>query len=118
MDVTQILNLAYAIVIAIASQVALQAAIAHHRIMPNNPYPVPTSVNLYLQQFIVPTINIPPTIDAPAFADLVGGFFRILELEFLVKSSEKILQLATFSRQKNESLKMLYRRFFKLKEDT
>jgi len=39
-------------------------------------------------------------------------------LEFLVKSSEKILQLATFSQQKDETLKMLYRRLFKLKDDT
>jgi hypothetical protein len=48
----------------------------------------------------------------------VGEFFRVLELEFLVKSSEKILQLATYSRQKEETLKMLYRRLLKLKEDT
>jgi hypothetical protein len=48
----------------------------------------------------------------------VAEFFRILELEFPVKSSEKILQLATFSRQKDETLKMLYRRLLKLKEDT
>jgi hypothetical protein len=41
----------------------------------------------------------------------VGEFFQILELEFPVKSSEKILQLATFSRQKDETLKMLYRSF-------
>jgi len=54
----------------------------------------------------------------PAFANPVGEFFRVLELEFLVKSSEKILQLATFSRQKDETLKMLYRRLLKLKEDT
>ncbi len=54
----------------------------------------------------------------PAFVDPVGEFFRILELEFRVKSSEKIPQLATFSRQKDETLKMLYRRLLKLKEDT
>jgi hypothetical protein len=48
----------------------------------------------------------------------VGEFFRVLELEFLVKSSEKKFQLATFSRQKDETLKMLYRRLLKLKEDT
>jgi len=34
-----------------------------------------------------------------------------------VKSSEIFLQLATFSRQKDETLKMLYMRLFKLKED-
>jgi hypothetical protein len=86
--------------------------------VPNNPDPVPTSVNLSPQQLIVATTNIPPTTDAPAFVDPVGEFFRILELEFLVKSSKKILQLATLSRQKDETLKMLYMRLFKLKKDT
>ncbi len=118
LGVTQIPNLAYAIAIATASQAALQAAIAHHGTMLNNPDPVPTSVNLSPQQLIAATANIPPTTDAPAFADPVGEFFRILELEFPVKSSEKILQLATFCQQKDETLKMLYRRFLKLKEDT
>jgi hypothetical protein len=118
LGVTQIPNPAYAIAIATASQAALQAAIAHHGTVPNNPDPVPTSVNLSPQQLIAATANIPPTTDALAFADPVGEFFRILELEFLVKSSEKILQLATFSRQKDETLKMLYRRLLKLKEDT
>jgi hypothetical protein len=118
LGVTQIPNPAYAIAIATASQAALQAAIAHHGIVLNNPDPVPTSVNLSPQQLIAATANIPPTIDAPAFAVPVGEFFRILELEFQVKSSEKILQLATFSRQKDETLKMLYRRLLKLKEDT
>jgi hypothetical protein len=86
--------------------------------MPNNPNLVPTSVNLSPQQFIIVTTNIPPTIDAPAFADPVGEFFQVLELEFLVKSSEKILQLATFSWQKDETLKMLYKKLFKHKKDT
>jgi hypothetical protein len=66
--------------------------------MPDNPDLVPTSVNLSPQQFIAATTNIPPTIDAPPFADLVGEFFRVLELQFPVKSSEIFLQLATFSR--------------------
>jgi len=44
----------------------------------------------------------------------VGEFFQILELEFVVKSSEKNLQLATFSREKDETLKMLYMRLLKL----
>jgi hypothetical protein len=48
----------------------------------------------------------------------LGEFFWILELEFLVKSFEKILQLATFSWQKDETLKMLYRKLPQLKEDT
>ncbi len=118
MGVTQIPNPTYAIAIVTASQAALQAAIAHHGIVLNNLDPVPTSVNLSPQQLIVVTANIPPTTDAPAFIDPVGEFFRILELEFPVKSSEKILQLATFSRQNDETLKMLYMRLLKLKEDT
>jgi len=76
----------------------LQATIAHHGTVLNNPDPIPTSVILSPQQLIATTANIPPTTDAPAFADPVGELFRILELEFIVKSSEKILQLATFSR--------------------
>jgi hypothetical protein len=91
LGVTQAPNPAYAIAIATASQAALQAAIAHHGTMPNNPDLVPTSVNLSPQQLIAATANIPPTIDAPAFVDPVREFFRIFELEFLVKSFEKIL---------------------------
>jgi len=87
LGVTQIPNPAYAIAITTASQVA----IAHHGTMPNNLDPVPTSINLSPQQFIAATTNIPPTTDVPAFADPVGEFFRILKLEFPVKSSEKIL---------------------------
>ncbi len=59
--------------------------------MPNNPDSVPTLVNLFPQQLIIVTVNIPPTIDAPAFVDLVGEFFRVLELEFSIKSFDKIL---------------------------
>jgi hypothetical protein len=118
LDVTQAPNPAYAIAIATASQAALQTVIAHHGTVLNNPNPIPTLVNLSPQQLVVATTNIPPTIDAPTFADPVGEFLRILELEFPIKSSEKILQLATFSRQKDETLKMLYRRLLKLKEDT
>ncbi len=39
-------------------------------------------------------------------------------MKFLVKNSEKFLQLAIFSRQNDETLKMLYRRLLKLKKDT
>jgi len=67
----------------------------------NNPDLVTTLVNLSPQHFIVATVNIPPTTDAPDFANPVGEFFRILELEFPVKSSRKILQFAIFSRQKD-----------------
>jgi len=118
LGVTQIPNPAYATAITITFQATLQTIIAHHGTMPNNPTPVPTSVNLFPQQLIVATTNIPPTIDAPTFADPVGEFFRVFELEFPVKSFEKILQLTTFSQQKDETLNMLYRRLLKLKEDT
>jgi hypothetical protein len=118
LGVTQIPNPVYATSITITFQTALQVAIAHHGIMPNNLDLVPTLVNLSPQQLIATTTNIPPTIDAPAFADPVGEFFQVLELEILVKSSEIFLQFATFLRQKDETLKMLYRRFLKLKEDT
>jgi hypothetical protein len=43
--------------------------------VPNNPDSVPISVNLSLQQLIVGIANIPPTIDAPAFANPMGEFF-------------------------------------------
>jgi hypothetical protein len=41
----------------------------------NNPDPVPTLVNLSLQQLIVVIANNPPTIDALAFAGPMGEFF-------------------------------------------
>ncbi len=91
MDVTQIFNLTYATTITTASQAALQVAIAHHGNVPNNPNLVLTLVNIFLQQLIVATANIPPTINVPAFVNLMGEFFLVHELEFLVKSSEKIL---------------------------
>jgi len=43
--------------------------------VPNNPNPVPTSVNISPQQIIAVIVNIPPTIDAQAFVDPVGEFF-------------------------------------------
>jgi hypothetical protein len=46
LGVTQIPNLAYATTITIAFQATLQATIAHHGTVPNNPNPVPTSINL------------------------------------------------------------------------
>ncbi len=64
--------------------------------MSNNPDSIPTSINLSPQQLIVVNANILPTTDVLAFVDPVEEFFRVLELEFLVKSSTKILQLATF----------------------
>jgi len=94
LGVTQIPNLAYATAISITSQVALQATIAHHGTMPNNPNLIPTLGNLSPQQLIVATTNNPPTINAPVFADPMGEFFRVFELEFLVKSSKKICNLS------------------------
>jgi hypothetical protein len=75
LGVTQAPNPAYAITIATASQAALQAAITHHGTVPNNPDPVPTSVNLSPQQLIGAIANIPPTTDASAFVDPEGEFF-------------------------------------------
>jgi len=87
LDITQIPNPTYATTITITSQAALQTAITHHGTMPNNPDPIPTLINLSPQQLIVATTNIPPTIDAPTFTDLMGEFFRVLKLKFLVKNS-------------------------------
>jgi hypothetical protein len=75
LGVTQIPNPTYATTIATTSQVALQVAIAHHGTVPNNPDPVPTSINLSPQQLIATTANIPPIINAPTFVDPVGEFF-------------------------------------------
>jgi hypothetical protein len=75
--------------------------------MPNNPDSIPISINFSPQQLIAATANIPPTIDAQAFASPVGEFFLNLELEFSIKSFEKILQFAIFSWQKDETLQML-----------
>jgi hypothetical protein len=75
LGVTHIPNPAYAIAISTTSQATLQAAIAHHGTMPNNPNPIPISINLSPQQLIMATANIPPTIDAPTFANPVGEFF-------------------------------------------
>jgi hypothetical protein len=43
--------------------------------VPNNPDPVPTSINLSPQQFIVALTDILPTIDAPTFADRMEKLF-------------------------------------------
>jgi hypothetical protein len=91
LGVTEILNPTYTIAIATASQATLQAAITHHGTMPYNPDLGPISINFYPQQFIVVIANIPPIIDALAFADPVGEFFRVFELEFLVQNSKKIM---------------------------
>jgi hypothetical protein len=80
LGVTQIPNPAYATAITTASQAALQATITHHGILHNNPASVLISLNFFLQQLIIATANIPPTIDAPTFVDLMGEFFLILEL--------------------------------------
>jgi hypothetical protein len=69
----------------------LQATIAHHGIVLNNPDPEFTSINFFPQWFIVVIANIPPTIDALACVDPVGEFFRILKVKFPIKSFEKKL---------------------------
>jgi hypothetical protein len=76
LGVTQILNLAYATAITTTSQTTLQAAIAHHQNVPNNLYLIPISINLFLQQLIIATANIPPTNDAPTFVDPVRNSFK------------------------------------------
>jgi len=62
--------------------------------MPNNPDPVLTLVNIYPQQLIVTTANIPPTINAQAFIDPVEECFRVLELEFSIKNSKFFYNLS------------------------
>ncbi len=57
--------------------------------MPNNPNPIDISINLYPQQLIVATANIPPTIDVLTTVKIVGEFFQILELEFQSKVLKK-----------------------------
>jgi len=79
LGITQIPNPAYAIDIVMSSQVALQVAIAHHGIVPNNPDRKSISINFSPQQLISTTINIPPTIDAPSFNDPVGEFNHALK---------------------------------------
>jgi cellobiose-specific phosphotransferase system component IIC len=78
LGVTQALNPAYAIAIATTSQAAFQAAIAHHGTVLNNPDPVPTLINLSLQQLIAAIANILLTTDAPTFVDPVGESFEFL----------------------------------------
>jgi hypothetical protein len=46
--------------------------------MPINPDHVPTLVNLSPQLFIIVIVNIPPTIDAPTFANPLAEFFEFL----------------------------------------
>jgi hypothetical protein len=64
--------------------------------VPNNPNSVPTLVNFSPQQLIAVTVNIPPTTDALAFANPMGEFFRILELEFQSKVLKKICSSPPF----------------------
>jgi hypothetical protein len=59
--------------------------------MPNNLDLVLTSINSFPQQLIVAIASIPPTIDAPTFVNLVGEFFQVLELKFMIKSFEFFL---------------------------
>jgi len=72
LGITQIPNPTCATPIAIASH---ETTIVHHGTMPNNPDLVPTSINLSPQQLTVVIANIPPTIDALAFVDLMGEYF-------------------------------------------
>jgi hypothetical protein len=82
LDVTQIPNPVYATAIATAFQAALQAVIPHHGTMPNNPDLVPTLVKNFFQQLIIINANIPLTIDAPTFVNLVRNSFEFLSWNF------------------------------------
>jgi len=82
LGVTQVPNPAYAIAIATASQAALQAAIAHHETVPNNPDPVPTSVNLSPQQLIVATANFLPPLMRQLLLIQWGNSFEFLSWNF------------------------------------
>jgi hypothetical protein len=73
LGIIQIPNPAYTTTIAITFQATLQIAIAHHGTMPNNPNPVPTSVNLSPQQLIATIANILPTINAKVFLLIQWG---------------------------------------------
>jgi hypothetical protein len=75
LGITQIPNPTYATTISTTFQAALQANIAHHGTVPNNPDPVPTSINISPQQLSIAIINILPTIDALTFANIMGEFF-------------------------------------------
>jgi len=75
LGITQIPNPTYATTITMAFQATLQATITRHGTVPNNLDPIPTLINLSLQQLIVTSTNIPPTIDAPTFTNLVREFF-------------------------------------------
>jgi hypothetical protein len=96
LGITQIPNPTYATTIATTLQVALQATIAHNGIVPNNIDLVPTSINFSPQQLIIATVNIPPTIDAPAFADPVGNSFEFLSWNFRLRVLKKICSSPPF----------------------
>jgi hypothetical protein len=82
LGVTQIPNSAYATTIATTSQAALQVTIAHHGTMPNNPNPVPTSLNLFPQQFILlPQTFLPPSMHKLLLSQW-GNFFKFLSWNF------------------------------------
>ncbi len=89
-------NLTYAITITTASQIALQVAITHHGIVPNNLNSIPTLVNFSPHQFIAATTNIPPTIDALALLIQWGNFFDFLSWNFRLKVIKKICSLPPF----------------------
>jgi len=98
LGITETPNPTYATTITTTCQTALQTAITHDGIVPNNPDPVLTLINISPQQLIIAIANIPPPISAPTFTNPMGKFFQVLELKFLIKSSKKILQLVTFFR--------------------
>ncbi len=89
LGVTQIPNPTYVTAITIAFQATLQAAIAYHGTVLNNPYLISTSVNIFPQRFIVVIANIPPTIDVLAFVNPLGYSFEFLNWNFQLKVLKK-----------------------------
>jgi len=87
--VMQIPNPAYATTIATTSQATLQATITHNGIVRNNPDLIPISINFSPQQLIVVIINIPPTINAPAFAIQLGNSFEFSSWDFWLRVLKK-----------------------------
>ncbi len=89
LGVTQIPNPAYAIAIATAFQTALQAAIAHHGIVPNNPDPVLISITFLLNNSVL----LLQTFLSPLMCQLLliqwGNSFEFLSWNFQSKVLKK-----------------------------
>jgi hypothetical protein len=83
--------------------------------MPNNSDSILILVNLYVQQFIIVIANILPTIDALAFANPMGEFFQVIEMEFRAKVLKKFYNLPPFFDKKMKPSKCSIGSFSSLK---